>query len=59
MSCWHDFVINHIIPPGTSMEQIKIAFVFPTPSNFNLTLHQLALMIQAYFNKTQTILCDV
>jgi hypothetical protein len=34
-----------------SIEQIKAAFVIPSPSSYDFTLNQFPLMIQAYFEK--------
>lgn len=59
VSYWHNLATNHIIPLGAPMDEIMATFELLGPIDGDFKWGWLPLMIQAYHEKSQTIICHV
>jgi hypothetical protein len=59
MSCWHELVVNHIVPAGTPLDRIKKASVLPNSIDEESNLDRLPLMVRGYLEATQAMIGHV
>jgi hypothetical protein len=56
VSRWHELVVNHIIPAGTSLDRIKRASVLLNPIGGESNLDHLPSMVRVYLDNAQAMI---